>query len=432
MAASIMGRELGGISGQAKIDLLLVGDVTVCYLADDIQKFFPNSAEVTITISDMKKAATLLDDCTFDMVFLKITSFLTAEELEAVKSIRFGKKKNTDLLFIFVIPENFKGCISGHGCDVTVTEPLTREKLSIVVKYWKMYFSNTGKKENATRSEEHGSTLLNSCSEHLGYISTDLFTCSETLRNDIGLEFKIPSSELEKGKQIPFLHSSKEKLRRERIKYCCEQLRILLPYNKGRKNDSASILEATVDYVKYVREKIPPAAMSQITEVLQNNRRFCKKQMPIQLSLPCTVKTERENSVLASTYTPVRGLQFLANKRLNVFSLPATGSTLDEAVRGQSSSTSESAIGDLYKTRIPSAALSLNSFHAVRYYSKIVPSYDEAAVTNQNIPIHLPSAVPKVSKFLPQHSNLVLSQTCTTHPNCLVCSQGSCRKQENK
>ncbi|XP_010622266.1 spermatogenesis- and oogenesis-specific basic helix-loop-helix-containing protein 2 [Fukomys damarensis] len=416
----------------AKIDLLLVGDFTIHYLADDIQKFFPNSAELIITISDVKKAATLLDDCTFDMVFLKITSFLTAEELEAIKLIRFGRKKNTDLLFIFVIPEHFKGCISGRGADVTLTEPLTREKLSIVVKCWKMCFSNTVKKENSARPKEHGSPLLNSYGEHLGCFSTDVFTRSESLRNDIGLEFKVPLSEFEKSKQMSFLHSSKEKLRRERIKYCCEQLRILLPYIKGRKNDSASILEATVDYVKYVREKIPPAAMRQITEALQSNTRFSKKQMPIQLSLPCTVKEERENNALASTYSPVRGIQFLANKRLNVYSLPTAGASLDEPVRGQSSSTSESAVDDLYKTRIPSAALSLNSFHAVTYYSKVIPSYDAAAVTNQNVPIHLPSAVPKVSKFLPQHCNSVLGQTCATHPNCLVCSQGSCKKQENK
>ncbi|VCX37085.1 unnamed protein product, partial [Gulo gulo] len=127
----------------------------------------------------------------------------------------------------------------------------------------------------------------------------------------------------------------------------------------------------------------------------------------------------RENGVLTSTYSPVRGIRFLANKCLNVYSVPASGGSLDEAVRGQSSSTSENAIGDVYKTQIPSKALSLNSFHAVRYYSKVIPSYDAAAVTNQNISVHFPSAVPRVSKFLPQHCNAVLGQTCTTHPNCL-------------
>ncbi|XP_058403995.1 spermatogenesis- and oogenesis-specific basic helix-loop-helix-containing protein 2 isoform X2 [Diceros bicornis minor] len=419
MAASIMGHERGQISGQAKIDLLLVGDVTVQYLADVVQKFFSNTGEVTVTTSDVKKAAALLNDCAFDMVFLKMTSLPTAEELETVKLIRFGEKKNTHLLFVFIIPENFKGCISGHRADITLTEPLTTEKMSLVVKYWKTYFSNTVKNENSVKPEELGLPLQKSCSEHLGYFSTDLFACSESLRNDFGLELKAPLSDFEKSKKISLLHSSKEKLRRERIKYCCEQLRTLLPYIKGRKNDAASILEATVDYVKYIREKISPDIMGQITEALQSNGRFCKKHMPIQLSLPGTIMAQRENSVLTSTYSPVRGIRFLANKCLNVYSVPASGGSLDEAVRGQSSSTSENAVGDMYKARIPSTALSLNSFHAVRYYSKVIPSYDAAAVTNQNISVHFPSAVPKVSTFLPQHCNSVLGQSCTTHPNCL-------------
>ncbi|XP_055282804.1 spermatogenesis- and oogenesis-specific basic helix-loop-helix-containing protein 2 [Moschus berezovskii] len=388
MAASITGPEFGQTPGQANIDLLLVGDVTVQYLADTVQKLFSNIAKVTIIISDVKKAAALMDDCTFDMVFLKLTSPPTAEELEVVRLIRFGKKKNTHLLFVFIIPENFKGCVSGHGADIALTEPLTTEKMSVVLKYWKTYFPHTVKKEISVKPEEPELPLQNSFSEHLGYFSTDIFACSESLRNDIGLDLKAPLSNFEKRKKISLLHSSKEKLRRERIKYCCEQLRTLLPYIKGRKNDAASVLEATVDYVKFVREKIPPAIMGQITEVLQSNRRFCKKQqMPIQLSVPGTIMAQR--------------------------------GTLDEAVRGQSSSASENAIGDVYKTRIPSTALSLNSFHAVRYYSKVIPSYDAAAVTNQNTSVRFPTAVPKVSKFLPQHCNSVLGQACTAHPNCL-------------
>ncbi|XP_059234014.1 spermatogenesis- and oogenesis-specific basic helix-loop-helix-containing protein 2 [Mustela nigripes] len=420
MAASITRPERGQISGQAKIDLLLVGDLTVQYLADIAQKSFSNIAKVTITIRNVGQAAALLKDRPFDMVFLRMTSLPTAELLGAIKLIRFGKKKNTRLLFVFITPENFKGCVSGHGADITLNEPMTIEKMSIVVKYWKTYFSNTAKTEYSVRPEEPGLPLQKSCSEQLGYFSTDLFACSGSLRNDFGLELKAPLPDFEKNRKISLLHSSKEKLRRERIKYCCEQLRTLLPYVKGRKNDSASILEATVDYVKYIREKIPPAIMGQITDILQSNRRFCKKQqMSLQLSLPGTITAQRENGVLTSTYSPVRGIRFLTNKCLNVYSVPASGGSLDEAVRGQSSSTSENAIDDVYKTRIPSKALSLNSFHAVRYYSKVIPSYDAAAVTNQNISVHFPSAVPRVSKFLPQHCNAVLGQTCTTHPNCL-------------
>nr|XP_055216623.1 spermatogenesis- and oogenesis-specific basic helix-loop-helix-containing protein 2 isoform X3 [Gorilla gorilla gorilla] len=382
MASSIICQEHCQISGQAKIDILLVGDVTVGYLADTVQKLFANIAEVTITISDTKEAAALLDDCIFNMVLLKVPSSLSAEELEAIKLIRFGKKKNTHSLFVFIIPENFKGCISGHGTDIALTEPLTMEKMSNVVKYWTTCPSNTVKIENATGPEELGLPLQRSYSEHLGYFPADLFAW-------------------------------------ERIKYCCEQLRTLLPYVKGRKNDAASVLEATVDYVKYIREKISPAIMAQITEALQSNMRFCKKQQtPIELSLPGTVMAQRENSVM-STYSPERGLQFLTNTCWNGCSTPDAESSLDEAVRVPSSSTSENAIGDPYKTHIPSAALSLNSLHTVRYYSKVTPSYDATAVTNQNISIHLPSAVPPVSKLLPRHCTSGLGQTCTTHPNCL-------------
>ncbi|XP_060143956.1 spermatogenesis- and oogenesis-specific basic helix-loop-helix-containing protein 2 isoform X1 [Globicephala melas] len=407
-------------SFKTKIDLLLVGDVTVQYLADIVQKFFSNLAKITVIISDVKTVAALVDDCTFNMVFLKLTSLPTAEELEAVRLIRSGKKKNTHLLFVFIIPENFKGCLSGQGADITLSEPLTMEKMSVVIKYWKTCLSNTVKNEISVKPEEPELPLQKSCSEHLRYFSADLFARSESLRNDIGFELKDPLSNFEKNKKISVLHSSKEKLRRERIKYCCEQLRTLLPYVKERKNDTASILEATVDYMKYVREKIPPAIMGQITEVLQINRRFCKKrQTPIQLSTPGTIMAQRENSVLTSTYSPVRGIRFLANKRLNVYSVPASGAPLDEAVRGQSSSASENTVGAVCKTRIPSTAHSLNSFRAVRYYSKVVPSYDAAAVTNQNISVHFPTAVPKVSKFLPQHCNSVLGQACAAHPNCL-------------
>nr|XP_020016964.1 LOW QUALITY PROTEIN: spermatogenesis- and oogenesis-specific basic helix-loop-helix-containing protein 2-like [Castor canadensis] len=402
----------------AKLDLLLVGDVAVHYLADTVQKFFSNIADLTITLSDVNDAATLLDDCMFDIVFLKMTSLLTAEELEAVKSIRFSKKKNTHLLFVFIIPENFKGCISGHGADVTLTEPLTMEKMNIVVKYWRTCFTNTVKNESAARPEEPGLPLQSSCSEHLGYFPTDLFTCSESLRNDTGLELKAPVSDFDKGKKISLLHSSKEKLRRERIKYCCEQLRTLLPYTKGRKNDTASVLEATVDYVKCIREKLPPAIMDQIAEAFQSNKRFCKKQKSTHPSLPGSVMLQWYD-FLISTNSSVRRKQVTASKCLNICSVPAAGGSLDEAVRGQSSSISESAVSDLYKTQIPNTALSLNSFHAVRYYSKVIPAYDAAAITNQNLSIHLPPAVPKVSKFLPQHCNSMPGQTCTTHPNCL-------------
>ncbi|XP_054979858.1 spermatogenesis- and oogenesis-specific basic helix-loop-helix-containing protein 2 isoform X1 [Sorex araneus] len=420
MAAPTPAPERGQVCGQVQIDLLLAGDVTMQYLADVVQEAFLGVAKVSITISEVKKVAALWDNGTFNIVFLKMTSLPVTEELEAVDLIRFGKMKNTQLLFVSIVPENFKGCVTGYGADITLTEPLTMEKINIVVKYWITYFSNTVKNENSLNFEELGLPLQKSCSDHLGRFSTGLFTCSESPKTGIGLELQAPLSDFEKSKKISLLHSSKEKQRRERIKYCYEQLRALLPYIKGRKNDVASVLEATVEYVKYIREKTPPALMEQITEALQSNLRFCKKQQaPVQHSLASRIVAQREDRVLTSTPSPVRGVRLLAENCSNIFSVPASGDPLEEDVRAQSSSTAETSVGDMYKTLIPSPALSLSSFHSVSYYPKGIPSYDSAAVTNQSMSIHFPSAMPKVSKFLPQHCNSVLGQTCATHPNCL-------------
>ncbi|XP_049709237.1 spermatogenesis- and oogenesis-specific basic helix-loop-helix-containing protein 2 [Elephas maximus indicus] len=412
MAASLRGQDPGptSTSAQVKIDLLLVGDVTIVNLADTVQKLFSSTAEVTVTVSDVKKVAAFLDECTFNMVFLKMTSLPITEELEAVKLIRFAKKKNIHLLFVFLIPENFEDCISGHGADIILTEPLTMEKMSILVNYWKAYFSKTVKSENVKRPEEPGSPPHRSYSEQLGHFSTDLVACSNS-PHDTELELKSPLSDLKKNQKSSRLHSNKEKLRRERIKDCCEQLRTLLPYRKGRKNDVASILEATVDYVKDIREKIPPAVMAQITEELQNNRRFSKKQQePSPPSLPDTVVAHRENSVLVDTCSPVTKVRLLAGEGASEFSVPAVGCSGDSTETGHVGSPSDH------------VALSLNSFHAalpVRCYSEAAPSPEATAVTSQNISVHFPSVVPRVSKFLPQHCSSVLGQTCSLCPDCL-------------
>ncbi|XP_032220030.2 uncharacterized protein LOC5519324 [Nematostella vectensis] len=63
-------------------------------------------------------------------------------------------------------------------------------------------------------------------------------------------------------------HSSKERIRRERIKESCDQLRFLLPNVTGKKTDMASILEMTVKFVRLVNERIPPPVMEEIARKL--------------------------------------------------------------------------------------------------------------------------------------------------------------------
>ncbi|XP_003503000.1 spermatogenesis- and oogenesis-specific basic helix-loop-helix-containing protein 2 [Cricetulus griseus] len=421
MADLISSEKLGRRPGQRKLDLLLVGDATRYFLTVSVQRFFSSLAHATLTICNVKKAAMLLVTKSFDIIFLKVASTLTAEELEIVKSVRSRKKKNTRLLFVFVIPEKFKDCISEYGVDISFTEPLTLEKMNTVVNYWRAFFTDTDEEsvESLPGCKLH---IQTACAELGGHFSPDLFLCSEQLKNDTELGVKAPLPGPEKTRKTSALHSSKEKLRRERIKFCCEQLRTLLPYVKGRKSDVASVIEATVDYVKYVRDTISPAIMAQITETLQSNKRFSKRQMPIELFLPHAATSQREDGLLASTYSSVQEIQLLADQCLNVYSVPAAGGPLEESVRGQPSSASESPIEDLYKTRVPSTGLSLNSFHAVRYCSGAVPPHDAAARTNQNISIYLPSAVSGVANLLPQHCNSVLCQTCPATPNCLCIS----------
>ncbi|XP_078326103.1 uncharacterized protein LOC111127169 isoform X3 [Crassostrea virginica] len=63
-------------------------------------------------------------------------------------------------------------------------------------------------------------------------------------------------------------HTTKEKVRRERIKDSCDQLRVLLPYVRGRKTDMASILEMCVEYLKLVNEALPQEFQNQIAELM--------------------------------------------------------------------------------------------------------------------------------------------------------------------
>jgi len=54
---------------------------------------------------------------------------------------------------------------------------------------------------------------------------------------------------------------------RDRIKDSCDQLRVLLPYIRGRKTDMASILEMSVDYIKIVNMCMPQTLQDQVRVV---------------------------------------------------------------------------------------------------------------------------------------------------------------------
>ncbi|KAF6084903.1 spermatogenesis and oogenesis specific basic helix-loop-helix 2 [Phyllostomus discolor] len=420
MAASISGPEPGRASGQAKIDVLLLGDAAVGPLADTVRGFFSALAEVTVTVGDLQGAAALLAERQFHLVFLRMASPGAAGEQEAARALRCGQKRNTHFLFVFIIPEHFKGCVSGHGADITITEPLTPEKLRVVGRRWSTGFSHTVKSESSTAEEEAGPPLRESCPDPWGRFSADVFACSESPGDDAGLELKAPLSDFERSKRISLLHSSKEKLRRERIKHSCEQLRALVPGGRGRKNDAASVLEATVEHVRRVRDRISPAVLGQITEVLQSNRRFCKKQAPFQPPLPGPATVPRENSVLASTHPPVREISLLANGCLNVHPTPASGGPSDGAGRGPAGPSPERAAAEGHQGHAPGPAPALSSFHAAGLCPTVVPAWDTAtATTSPSASGPLPAPGPRASVGPAPHCSSTLGQACAAPPLCL-------------
>ncbi|XP_053164876.1 spermatogenesis- and oogenesis-specific basic helix-loop-helix-containing protein 2 [Hemicordylus capensis] len=110
---------------------------------------------------------------------------------------------------------------------------------------------------------------------------------------------KLSSCDSGKNNILSLLHSRKEKLRRERIKNCCEQLRTLLPCEEGRKNDVASVLEATVAYMSDLQAIIPQDVAFQIAKSLRNNKRFSKRQLLSKDPAPLNFSpVPRNNAVL--------------------------------------------------------------------------------------------------------------------------------------
>ncbi|KAM7331205.1 hypothetical protein ACRRTK_010394 [Alexandromys fortis] len=413
MADLISSGELGRRPGQERLDILLAADATRYFLTGSVQKYFSATAQITLTVSDVKKVAGLLAANSFDIVFLKVTSTLTVEELEAVKLVSFGQLKSDPEL-------GEKAPLSGpQRIRKTSLLHSSKEKLR------RLNIASSLDESRECDHEMHAtlSAIGSAGISAAGWLESSRDSTDQMKMGTVHFR-KNPKEELfipmpkEEGKANASLFPY-NCWNRERIKFSCEQLRTLLPHVKGRKSDVASVIEATVDYVKYVRENLSPAVMAKIKETIESNKRFSKRHVPIDLFLPCGATSQREDAVLPSAYASVREIQLLADQCLSVYPVPAAGRPVEETVRGPSSSVSENPIEDLVKTRVPgSVALSLSPFHAVRCCSGTVPPLDTAARKNQNVSIYLPPAVPSGSSFLPQHCSSML---CQTHPASSSC-----------
>ncbi|XP_029458569.1 spermatogenesis- and oogenesis-specific basic helix-loop-helix-containing protein 2 isoform X2 [Rhinatrema bivittatum] len=371
-----------------------------------------------------------LNEHTFNIVFLQMSSTPTASELEAVKTIRFNKKKNQNLLFSSIIPENFQDCVSGHRADIIIYEPLTPEKLKIVVDCWKSTSLSPDKNGNLTIGER--------CEVPLQLNTRKRRTCDCTDMNisksSGSLREKTTSwstsSACNSTKNKIFLHSNKEKMRRERIKKCCDQLRVLLHCIFGRKTDTASVLEATVDYMRSIHDKVPPAVTAQITKTLQSNKRFCKRpQMQRSISPQSCVMTQRNNSQIKSL-SPWKKQRLRTNKYINVLSsCHSDNSPCKETWTAESDVTKYFNGGSLaaVSEKVAShsiknlpvkspVSLSFNSASAtqpVYQYPEAVPCLEVAAISTKKCSmVSLPS-MPAISIFPSYCHHPPSAQTCT-------------------
>eukprot|EP00062_Callorhinchus_milii_P007033 gi/632948184/ref/XP_007889452.1/ PREDICTED: spermatogenesis- and oogenesis-specific basic helix-loop-helix-containing protein 2 isoform X2 [Callorhinchus milii] len=295
-----------------EIAALAVGsDDAVERVIGTLQSLLAEMATVIIMRSNLSSVSNLLDDYNFSFVFLVINSSPTPEELRFVKSIRRTNWKNQTTIIIVIIPENCTEDFTSLGVDIILTEPLTQEKVKSVAQYCqitdgkqKLERFKAMKLVKETQLKDHSSTINEA--EH----NVTVTRSSEPQKDKVSCE--LDSSVLQTSKLIAkkrsvdaLVHSTKERMRRERIKACCVQLQALLPHVKGRQTDVASILEMTVEYIRYICERIPKPMVSEMTEIFRANKKYCKylwktenHRYP-QKPLPCgNVLTNRSNNFM--------------------------------------------------------------------------------------------------------------------------------------
>ncbi|XP_060598263.1 spermatogenesis- and oogenesis-specific basic helix-loop-helix-containing protein 2-like isoform X2 [Ruditapes philippinarum] len=109
-------------------------------------------------------------------------------------------------------------------------------------------------------------------------------------------------------------HTSNEKHRRERIKDSCDQLRVLLPYIRGRKTDMASILEMAVDYLKIVNLCMPQSLHDQIVDILGKDPTLVPNKESSFKTRKGTTKSSAKSSAYFSTAQQCGSLAELIEK----------------------------------------------------------------------------------------------------------------------
>ncbi|XP_041370772.1 uncharacterized protein LOC121384440 isoform X2 [Gigantopelta aegis] len=235
----------------------------------------------------------------FQIIWLKMKVPTSQEVLSLTTSIRYASKLNRGTVIIGISESPSDVELRLHGIDQVLVEPVT--KAVVRQKYMEQTCVQLRPNISITDDSElleNPSTPATPC--------TPASICSDSINTSLSSRCSTPSDC--KGSStiqppvsdtgvltVPSLrsfdfqsinyqprpppqsiaadHTTKEKVRRERIKDSCDQLRVLLPYIRGRKTDMASILEMTVDYLKIVNTALPQDFQNQVINILSNGTR---------------------------------------------------------------------------------------------------------------------------------------------------------------
>ncbi|MBN3290652.1 SOLH2 protein, partial [Polypterus senegalus] len=126
-----------------------------------------------------------------------------------------------------------------------------------------------------------------------------------------------PSKEIN-CKVEALLHSVKEQRRRQQIKKNCDHLRALLPKINRTRIDTASLLEITVDYMRFIQENVPKEVLSQVAKLIQEygegrwwkplesaNKRIKPKSKMQNSTVQGTTASEQMHSPVADYWVPI-------------------------------------------------------------------------------------------------------------------------------
>uniref|UniRef100_UPI00358EAF9A uncharacterized protein n=1 Tax=Myxine glutinosa TaxID=7769 RepID=UPI00358EAF9A len=261
--------------------LIVAGQEKISTLTAIVEAGVPARRPVAILSCGLRQGMTLLHQYRYTIVFLALSeSSASAEELALCWTLRNKSKKNERTPLIAVLNTDSPDDLIKFGVSDTVTWPLSTQAIHGICAQWTSMLLWDETEENS-KMPTFTPSVLAQCQPSLphcnsgkgGSNSTAQEEATSTQSQTQGMVHKL----YEKTGANNIRHTSKERLRRVRIKRCCEHLRHLIPSYSSSRMDMAAVLAATVNYVTCIREQLPVSAWNMFSQYISSKptyRRF--------------------------------------------------------------------------------------------------------------------------------------------------------------